>query len=144
MRCSGNAGCRVFRLRAGSIVFCAGSLRMNHDGLPEVPGNCCPANCPGPVRSPGRICGPAGLTRLGTRLVSTCFDSAAIDTRYTAVAELTKDSRAENPRFFDPATGLLLSPSTKVRNDIFATEATKLFIEAAQKALDACPGIDFT
>ena len=81
-----------------------------------------------------------GLTRLGTRLVSTCFDSAAIDTRYTAVDELTLDRRAENPRFFDPATGLLLSPSTKVRNDIFATEATKLFIEAAQKALDACPG----
>jgi len=82
-----------------------------------------------------------GLTRLGTRLVGTCFDSAAIDTRYTAVAELTKDHRAENPRFFDSGTGLLLSPSTKVRNDIFATEATKLFIEAARKALDACPGI---
>ncbi|MHA7223017.1 type III polyketide synthase [Arthrobacter sp. RHLT1-20] len=83
-----------------------------------------------------------GLTRLGTRLVATCFDSAAIDTRYTAVEELTRDSRAENPRFFDSGTGLLLSPSTKVRNDIFATEATKLFIEAAGKALDACPGID--
>ena len=82
-----------------------------------------------------------GLTRLGTRLVSTCFDSAAIDTRYTAVEELTKDHQAENPRFFNAGTGLLLSPSTKVRNDIFATEATKLFIEAAQKALDACPGI---
>ena len=82
-----------------------------------------------------------GLTRLGTRLVGTCFDSAAIDTRYTAVAELTKDHRAENPHFFDSGTGLLLSPSTKVRNDIFATEATKLFIEAARKALDACPGI---
>jgi predicted naringenin-chalcone synthase len=82
-----------------------------------------------------------GLTRLGTRLVSTCFDSAAIDTRHTAVEELTKDHQAENPRFFNAGTGLLLSPSTKVRNDIFATEATKLFIEAAQKALDACPGI---
>ncbi|CAI3798183.1 type III polyketide synthase [Pseudarthrobacter sp. MM222] len=83
-----------------------------------------------------------GLTRLGTRLVSTCFDSAAIDTRYTAVEELTTERRAENPRFFDSATGLLLSPSTKVRNDIFATEATKLFVEAAQKALDAAQGID--
>src|SRR6476469_8841250 len=83
-----------------------------------------------------------GLTRLGSRLVSTCFDSAAIDTRYTAVEELTTGSRAENPQFFDPGTGLLLSPSTKVRNDIFATEATKLFIEAAEKAVDACPGLD--
>lgn len=83
-----------------------------------------------------------GLSRLGSRLVNTCFDSAAIDTRYTAVGELTTGSRAENPQFFDPATGLLLSPSTKVRNDIFATEATKLFIDAAEKAVDACPGLD--
>ena len=83
-----------------------------------------------------------GLTRLGSRLVGTCFDSAAIDTRYTAVAELTTASRAENPQFFDPDTGLLRSPSTKARNDVFATEATKLFIEAAQKAMDACAGVD--
>lgn len=82
-----------------------------------------------------------GLTRLGTRLVATCFDSAAIDTRYTAVAELTSERQAENPQFFDAGTGLLLSPSTKVRNDIFATEATKLFVEAAAKALEACPEI---
>jgi predicted naringenin-chalcone synthase len=83
-----------------------------------------------------------GLSRLGSRLVSTCFDSAAIDTRYTAVAELTTRSRAENPQFFDPATGQLMSPSTKVRNDIFAVEATKLFIEAAENAVAACPGIE--
>lgn len=83
-----------------------------------------------------------GLTRLGSRLVSTCFDSAAIDTRYTAVQELTMDSRAENPQFFDPATGLLRSPSTKSRNDLFAREATKLFIEAASGAVSRCAGID--
>ncbi|MDQ0756418.1 type III polyketide synthase [Arthrobacter sp. B3I4] len=83
-----------------------------------------------------------GLSRLGSRLISTCFDSAAIDTRYTAVSELTTGSRAENPQFFDPGTGQLLSPSTKVRNDIFAVEATKLFIEAAEKAVAASPGID--
>jgi predicted naringenin-chalcone synthase len=28
-----------------------------------------------------------GLSRLGSRLVNTCFDSAAIDTRFTAVEE---------------------------------------------------------
>lgn len=83
-----------------------------------------------------------GLTRLGSRLVSTCFDSAAIDTRYTAVQELTMDYRADNPQFFDPDTGLLRSPSTKARNDLFATEATKLFIEAAQAAVTKCAGID--
>ena len=83
-----------------------------------------------------------GLTRLGSRLVSTCFDSAAIDTRYTAVDELTMESKSEDPQFFDPATGLLRSPSTKARNDLFAREATKLFIEAASSAVSNCPGID--
>ncbi|CAN7366075.1 type III polyketide synthase [Arthrobacter sp. LjRoot78] len=83
-----------------------------------------------------------GLTRLGSRLVNTCFDSAAIDTRHTAVTELTKESRADDPQFFDPDTGLVLSPSTKVRNDIFGREATKLFVEAAKAALDACPGVE--
>jgi len=83
-----------------------------------------------------------GLTRLGSRLVTTCFDSAAIDTRYTAVRELTRDSDAEDPQFFDPQTGLLRSPSTKVRNNLFAEEATKLFIEAADAAVSKCDGID--
>ncbi|MCX2746750.1 type III polyketide synthase [Arthrobacter sp. MI7-26] len=83
-----------------------------------------------------------GLTRLGSRLVRTCFDSAAIDTRFTAVAELSLDNQAENPSFFDPDSGRVLSPSTKVRNEIFAVEATKLFIEAAKAAVGKCPDID--
>lgn len=82
-----------------------------------------------------------GLSRLGARLVQTCFDSAAIDTRHTSLAELSLASDVADPAFYDPSTGLLGSPSTKVRNDIFAREATPLFIEAAQKALDACAGI---
>lgn len=82
-----------------------------------------------------------GLTRLGTRLVNTCFNGADIDTRRTALEELTLASTVENPQFFDPQTGLLLMPSTKTRNDIFAAEATKLFIEAGRKAVDNCPGI---
>lgn len=83
-----------------------------------------------------------GLTRLGSRLIATCFDSAAIDTRYTAVPELSLDHRTDDPQFFDPSTGLLLNPSTKVRNDIFASEATKLFNSAARSAVDACAGIE--
>ncbi|GAB5080448.1 type III polyketide synthase [Arthrobacter sp. AD-310] len=83
-----------------------------------------------------------GLTRLGSRLVNTCFDSAAIDTRFTAVEELTNESRTENPQFYDPASGLLLNPSTKVRNEIFARESTKLFVDAARAALAACPDLE--
>lgn len=82
-----------------------------------------------------------GLTRLGERLVRTCFDSAAIDTRRTALAELSLTDTSENPKFYDARSGLLLKPSTKTRNDIFAVEATKLFIEAAANAVDRCGGI---
>lgn len=82
-----------------------------------------------------------GLTRLGSRLVNTCFDSAAIDTRHTAVQEMTMDYRSDDLQFFDPATGLLLNPTTKVRNEIFAREVTKLFIESARAAVDACPDL---
>ncbi|UVJ37757.1 type III polyketide synthase [Arthrobacter sp. CJ23] len=84
----------------------------------------------------------AGLTRLGSRLVTTCFDSAAIDTRYTAVAELSLDARPDNPAFFNRATNEVMSPSTKVRNELFATEATKLFIEAAKAAVSAVQDLD--
>ncbi|MFC9772861.1 MULTISPECIES: type III polyketide synthase [unclassified Pseudarthrobacter] len=83
-----------------------------------------------------------GLSRLGSRLVSTCFDSAAIETRFTAVDELTNAFRPENPQFYDPDSGLLLNPSTKVRNDIFAREATKLFVEASAAAVKACPDLN--
>ena len=83
-----------------------------------------------------------GLSRLGSRLVNTCFDGAAIETRFTAVDELTNSSRSEDPQFYDPDSGLLLNPSTKVRNDIFAREATKLFVEAARAALRAAPELD--
>lgn len=82
-----------------------------------------------------------GLTRLGSRLVNTCFDSAAIGTRHTAVEEMTMAFRSEDPQFFDPATGLLLNPTTQVRNGIFAREATKLFINAARAAVEACPDL---
>lgn len=83
-----------------------------------------------------------GLTRLGQRLVTTSFDQSGIDTRYTAVEELTLAKRSDTPVFFDAESRQLLSPSTKVRNDIFAEKATPLFIEAAGKALAACDGIE--
>ncbi|WP_026531578.1 type III polyketide synthase [Arthrobacter sp. H41] len=82
------------------------------------------------------------LTRLGTRLVNTAFDSSGIDTRYTVVKELTLDSESEHPVFFDRREMRILSPSTKTRNEVYAEEGTKLFIEAGRKALAAATGIE--
>ncbi|HRQ00726.1 MAG TPA: type III polyketide synthase, partial [Terrimesophilobacter sp.] len=73
------------------------------------------------------------------RLVPATFDSAAIDTRHTAVRELSWGSEAENPRFFDPATGKLLAPSTRERNELYAAEGGALFVSAARAV---CDGID--
>ncbi|MBG6180837.1 type III polyketide synthase [Arthrobacter sp. CAN_A1] len=85
-----------------------------------------------------------GLSRLGTRLVGAAFDSSGIQTRYTAVKEMTLDASSENPVFFDSAERRILSPSTKVRNEVYAEEGTKLFVEAAGKALAAAEGIEPT
>lgn len=82
-----------------------------------------------------------GLTRLGQRLVRTCFDSAAIDTRHTAVAEMSVDFRGPDPVFYDGVSGLLLNPTTRERNELFTREASALFVEAAAKALAACDGV---
>ena len=81
------------------------------------------------------------LTRLGKRLVGAAFDSSGIETRYTAVEEMTVEKATENPVFFDQANLRILTPSTKVRNELYAEEGTKLFVEAARKALAAAEGI---
>ncbi len=85
-----------------------------------------------------------GLNRLGQRLVTAAFDSSGIDTRYTAVEELTLEKHNDEPVFFDSGNMLILSPGTKARNEVYAEESTKLFIEAAQKALDAADGVQPT
>ncbi|NJC21397.1 putative naringenin-chalcone synthase [Arthrobacter pigmenti] len=82
-----------------------------------------------------------GLNRLGKRLVTAAFDSSGIDTRYTAVEELTLERHNEEPLFFDSDTMTILSPGTKARNEVYAEQSTKLFIEAARKALDAAEGV---
>jgi len=82
-----------------------------------------------------------GLSRLGQRLVSTSFNVSGIDTRHTVISELTLDNHAVEPQFFDSAQQRLLVPSTKVRNELYIVEATKLFVEAGRRALAACPDI---
>ncbi|MDJ0376384.1 type III polyketide synthase [Cryobacterium sp. PH31-L1] len=82
-----------------------------------------------------------GLSRLAQRLVSTSFNVSGIETRHTVIAELTVDNDSADPQFFDARQQLLLVPSTRVRNELYITEATKLFVEAGRRALAACPDI---
>ncbi|GAB3124326.1 type III polyketide synthase [Glaciibacter psychrotolerans] len=83
-----------------------------------------------------------GLSRLAQRLVATSFNMSGIETRRTVISELSLEADVENPQFYDPATSELLAPSTRVRNELYIVEATKLFVEAGRLALQNCPGIE--
>ncbi len=85
-----------------------------------------------------------GLTRLGERLVRTSFDVSGIDTRRSVIEDFDLQRGDTEPVFFDAATGALLSPSTRVRNDTYIREAGPLFAAAARAAIDACPDLDAT
>ncbi|WP_241986539.1 type III polyketide synthase [Cryobacterium fucosi] len=83
-----------------------------------------------------------GLSRLAQRLVTASFNLSGIDRRHTVIDELTLDSDTADPQFFDAATQRLLMPGTRVRNELYIVEATKLFVEAGRRALAACPDIE--
>jgi predicted naringenin-chalcone synthase len=83
-----------------------------------------------------------GLNRLAQRIVATSFNVSGIERRYTVLEELTYEAREGEPVFFDQATGELLLPGTKARNEIYAEEATPLYVEAGRAAIAATPGIE--
>ncbi|MGO1802533.1 MAG: type III polyketide synthase [Microbacteriaceae bacterium] len=81
------------------------------------------------------------LGRLAQRIVTASFNGSGIDTRYTVLDELSLISDAESPQFYDRASGALLSPATKVRNEIYVREAWKLYVDAARRSLESDPDI---
>lgn len=81
------------------------------------------------------------LTRLGQRLVATSFNASGIDRRYSVISELTFDQVEGDRQFFDPNSRALLMPGTRARNELYITEATKLYVEAGRAAIDACEGV---
>lgn len=82
-----------------------------------------------------------GLGRLAQRIIATSFDVSAIETRHTVIAELSRDAHPDVPVFFDIDSGELLQPGTKARNELYAEQATGLYVAAGRAAIDATPGI---
>ncbi|MFC4241753.1 type III polyketide synthase [Gryllotalpicola reticulitermitis] len=82
-----------------------------------------------------------GLSRLALRILGAAFDGSGIETRHTVLEELQLDRRSDDPVFFDGESRRLLSPSTKVRNELYITEATRLFVDAGRDALEQCADI---
>ncbi|WP_246878318.1 type III polyketide synthase [Microbacterium sp. BLY] len=81
------------------------------------------------------------LGRLAQRIVATSFNVSGIDTRHTVIAELADGAAPEEPLFYDRGSGHLLAPGTKARNDVYTREASRLFVEAARRALEADPDL---
>src|SRR3954447_21133515 len=70
------------------------------------------------------------IGRLAKRIVSASFNGSGIDTRHTVLDELSFTAETPSPQFFDRATGILLEPGTKARNQVYIREAGKLYVEA--------------
>lgn len=83
-----------------------------------------------------------GLNRLAQRIITTSFDVSGIETRHTVLSELSRDAHPDEPVFFDIASGELLFPGTKARNELYAEYATGLYVAAGRAAIDATPGVE--
>lgn len=81
-----------------------------------------------------------GYDRLASRLVHAAFDASVIERRRTVLTELADGGSAGDGVFVD-GDGVLLAPSTGVRNAVYAAEAPELFARAARAAL-AGAGMD--
>ncbi|SEB45463.1 Predicted naringenin-chalcone synthase [Paramicrobacterium humi] len=74
------------------------------------------------------------LSRLAQRLISTSFDQSGISTRRSAIVEFDNDTHVDEPQFYDRDSGLLLSPGTQARNELYTEAAGALYVEAARRA----------
>ncbi len=84
-----------------------------------------------------------GLSRLSQRIVTTSFGGSGIERRYTVLDELTLDGpAAAEPEYFDRESGLLLDPGTRLRNDRYEREASRLYVDAGRAALAAVEALD--
>lgn len=90
-----------------------------------------------------RFASQPGVTRLGERLLHAAFDQSGIDRRYTVIEGFDADDGdgGTSSEFYDRDEGRLLTPGTRVRNEVYIEAATKLYVDAAEQALAASPGI---
>lgn len=81
------------------------------------------------------------IGRLARRIIGASFNGSGIDTRHTVIGELSSAASENESIFYDRESGVLASPGTKTRNDIYVREASRLFVEVARSALDADPDV---
>lgn len=81
------------------------------------------------------------IGRLARRIIGASFNGSGIDTRHTVIGELSSAASENESIFYDRDSGVLASPGTKTRNDIYVREASRLFVEVARSALEADPDV---
>ena len=81
------------------------------------------------------------IGRLARRIIGASFNGSGIDTRHTVIGELSSAASENESIFYDRDSGVLASPGTKTRNDIYVREASRLFVDVARSALDADPDV---
>ncbi|WMT56141.1 type III polyketide synthase [Truepera radiovictrix] len=88
-----------------------------------------------------------GDDRLLQRLVHRLYSQSGIETRYTVVPDFVFSAAgaAGEPvgggAFYDAHSATYKAPSTKVRNDLYTAAARPLFKAAAERVLEATPGL---
>ncbi len=73
--------------------------------------------------------------RLTQRLIHRLYSQSGISKRHSVVHDFTED--ATEGLFYNPATNAFKSPSTKVRNDLYAEASKPLYTDVARKVLNA-------
>jgi predicted naringenin-chalcone synthase len=81
------------------------------------------------------------IGRLAKRIVGASFDGSGIERRHTVIEDFADDATRTDPLFYDRGSGALLAPGTKARNEVYTRESSRLFVEAARRALDADPDL---
>jgi predicted naringenin-chalcone synthase len=72
------------------------------------------------------------------RIIHRIYSNSGIDKRHTVVNDFHSNG---HPRLFFKENGIMAEPSTKIRNDLYAHHAKKLFASVAQKLLAENPGV---
>ncbi len=70
------------------------------------------------------------------------YPSSAINTRHSVIGDWDRDPAAYS--FFSSSPDMLPEPTLRRRNDIYASQAPLLAIEAARNALAQCPGVELS
>ncbi|HEX7022937.1 MAG TPA: type III polyketide synthase [Trueperaceae bacterium] len=81
----------------------------------------------------------AGDRRTG-KLLERIYRHSGIERRHSVIPDFAEGAAEGN--FYDPATRRLKTPSTGLRNDLYAVAAKELYCCLARRVLAACPGVE--